>query len=74
VLGYLTVFLLGGSIVTHLLLKRENKRRINGERDSWIVGKTPAELEIMGDKRYVICNLNMVDRLILSRPDFLYTT
>jgi hypothetical protein len=51
VLGYLTVFLFGGSVITHFLLERENKKRMNGERDHWTEGKTPEELEVMGDKK-----------------------
>jgi hypothetical protein len=55
VLGYLVVFLFGGSIVTHLLLKAENRKRLNGKRDHWMQeNKTAAEIEVMGDKRYVI--------------------
>jgi hypothetical protein len=50
VLGYLSVFLFGGSIVTTLLLRRENKKRLAGLRDHTIEGKTPAQLEVMGDK------------------------
>jgi len=56
VLAYLTVFLFGGSVVTHLLLKAENNKRINGKRDHWMDDKTPEEIEVIGDKR----------------PDFLY--
>jgi hypothetical protein len=51
VLGYLTIFLLGGSTVTHFLLQEENKKRINGERDQWMQDKTPEQIEVMGDKR-----------------------
>jgi hypothetical protein len=57
VLAYETVFLLGGSVVQHLLLRRENAKRRNGERDYWIQGKTEDEIERLGDKR----------------PDFMYT-
>lgn len=57
VLAYLTVFLLGGSILTHFMLIAENKKRQRGERDEWIVGKSESEVELLGDKR----------------PDFLYT-
>lgn len=57
VLAYLTIFLFGGSVVTHFLLRRENKKRINGERDHWTHDKTPEQMEVIGDKR----------------PDFLYT-
>lgn len=58
VLGYLVVFLFGGSIVTHFLLEWENKKRLSGKRDHWIEGKNQAEIEKLGDKR----------------PDFIYTT
>lgn len=58
VLGYMTVFLLGGSTVTHFLLERENKNRRAGKRDHWIEGKSEKEIEALGDKR----------------PDFMYTT
>lgn len=57
VLGYLTVFLFGGSIVTHLYLRRENKLRVTGRRDHWIEGLSAEEIEGLGDKR----------------PDFIYT-
>ncbi|KAI9833490.1 MAG: hypothetical protein M1819_003648 [Sarea resinae] len=57
VLGYMIVFLLGGSIVQEILLRRENKLRRSGKRDSWIEGKTEREIEMLGDRR----------------PDFLYT-
>lgn len=58
VLAYMVLFLLGGSIVTTLLLRRENKKRIAGKRDHWAEGKSHEEVEKRGDKR----------------PDFLYTT
>ncbi|CAN9370606.1 unnamed protein product [Alternaria alternata] len=57
VLAYLTLWLLGGSIVTRFLLAWENKKRRQGARDVWIEGKSEKEIEEMGDKR----------------PDFLYT-
>lgn len=57
VLAYEALWLLGGSIVQHLLLRRENTKRRNGERDQWIEGKTEEEIDKLGDKR----------------PDFLYT-
>ena len=57
VLGYETLFLLGGSLLQYFLLKRENAKRRRGERDSWIEGKSQAEIEKLGDKR----------------PDFIYT-
>lgn len=49
VLSYLTVFLFGGSIVTTLLLRRENANRRAGKRDHWH-DLTPKEKEVMGDK------------------------
>lgn len=57
VLAYEALFLLGGSILQHVLLRRENAKRRAGERDVWIEGKTEAEIDKLGDKR----------------PDFLYT-
>jgi len=57
VLGYLVVFLFGGSVIMHVLLRRENARRRAGQRDSWTTGKTAAEVEALGD----------------ARPDFIYT-
>lgn len=58
VLGYLAVFLLGGSIFTHFMLERENKLRRTGKRDHLIEGKSEDEIRVLGD----------------NRPDFLYTT
>ncbi|KAJ6093536.1 hypothetical protein N7486_008825 [Penicillium sp. IBT 16267x] len=57
VLAYLVVFLLGGSIVQYVLLRRENAKRRRGERDHWIEGLSQSEIELLGDKR----------------PDFIYT-
>ncbi|KAI9674400.1 MAG: hypothetical protein M1817_001738 [Caeruleum heppii] len=57
VLAYLTLFLTGGSIAQHILLKRENKKRLAGKQDHWIEGKNEQEIEAMGD----------------VRPDFIYT-
>lgn len=57
VLAYMTVFLLGGSLVTRYLLARENKKRDNGERDNIAVGLTEQEVKDLGD----------------WRPDFRYT-
>ena len=53
VLGYLVVFLLGGSITTHLALRAENRKRLSGKRDHWIEGKSAEEIEFLGDRRYV---------------------
>ena len=56
-LMYLIVFLLGGSVLMELLLRRENKKRLSGGRDYWAEGKTEKEVELLGD----------------TRPDFIYT-
>lgn len=56
VLAYMVLFLLGGSVATHLALRRENGKRARGERDYWAEGKSEKEVEMLGDKR----------------PDFLY--
>lgn len=58
VLAYLTLFLCGGSILMTTLLRRENAKRRRGERDDWVQGLNPREIEALGDKR----------------PDFIYTT
>jgi sugar phosphate permease len=57
VLGYLVLWLFGGSIVTRFLLAWENKKRVRGDRDHWAEGKSEHEVEMLGDKR----------------PDFIYT-
>ncbi|KAJ5925461.1 hypothetical protein N7454_008100 [Penicillium verhagenii] len=57
VLGYLVVFLFGGSIIQYFLLRRENAKRRRGERDHWIEGLDQNQIEMLGDKR----------------PDFMYT-
>jgi len=57
VLAYEAVFLLGGSILQHVLLRRENAKRRAGIRDVWVQGMTEHEIEKLGDKR----------------PDFIYT-
>lgn len=57
VLAYLTVFLLGGSILQRWLLVVENGKRRRGERDGWAEGLSDREVEALGD----------------GRPDFIYT-
>ncbi|KAL1979727.1 hypothetical protein VTN96DRAFT_5249 [Rasamsonia emersonii] len=57
VLAYLALFLLGGSILQHILLRIENRKRRLGQRDSWIEGLDARQIEELGDKR----------------PDFFYT-
>ena len=51
VLGYMLVFLLGGSILMEVLLRRENKLRRNGGRDRWVEGLSEKEIEALGDRR-----------------------
>lgn len=58
VLAYLVLFLLCGSIVQTVLLRIENNRRRQGERDHLIEGLTPTEIKELGD----------------MRPDFIYVT
>lgn len=50
VLAYLTLFLFIGSIITTLLLRRENKARAAGKRDVWVQGKSYEEVKRLGDK------------------------
>ncbi|KAL1864292.1 hypothetical protein VTK73DRAFT_5966 [Phialemonium thermophilum] len=57
IMGYMAVFLFGGSVLMTLLLRRENAKRRRGERDYWAEGKTEEEIEALGD----------------NRPDFIYT-
>lgn len=58
VVAYMTLFLFGGSLLMTILLRIENKKRLEGKRDYLAEGKSEAELELMGD----------------GRPDFFYTT
>ncbi|KAH8815432.1 major facilitator superfamily domain-containing protein [Xylogone sp. PMI_703] len=58
VMGYMILFLLGGSIIMHLLLERENKLRREGKRDHRIEGLSKEERDMLGD----------------AKPDFIYTT
>jgi hypothetical protein len=57
VLAYEALFLFGGSLLQHFLLRRENAKRRAGARDGWIEGKTGVDIDKLGDKR----------------PDFMYT-
>lgn len=57
VLGFQTLFLLGGSIFMHFALRAENRKRRAGRRDNMLDGLTEEEIMIKGDKR----------------PDFMYT-
>ena len=51
VMGYLVVCLFGGSVLQYVLLKAENTKRLAGKRDNWNEGKSPEEIELMGDTR-----------------------
>ncbi|EAW08535.1 putative MFS transporter [Aspergillus clavatus NRRL 1] len=57
VLAYLVLFLFGGSVLQYLLLRRENRKRLNRERDHWVQGLDQSQIELLGDQR----------------PDFIYT-
>ncbi|KAK4132773.1 MFS general substrate transporter [Trichocladium antarcticum] len=57
IMGYLAVFLFGGSVLMSFLLRRENNKRRRGERDHWVEGLSDKEVEKLGDQR----------------PDFVYT-
>lgn len=51
IIAWLAVFLFGGSLATTLLLRIENRRRIKGQRNSLIEGKSTAEIEFLGDMK-----------------------
>lgn len=76
VLGYLIVFLLGGSILQTLFLRAENKARLAGKRDHWVERKSHDEIELLGDRRYVFSFLSCLLRfwLILSLDLISYTS
>jgi MFS family permease len=57
VMGFMAVFLFGGSVLMTALLRRENGKRRRGERDAWVAGLSEKEVEALGD----------------MRPDFIYT-
>ena len=71
VLAYLVLFLLGGSITQTIILRRENKKRLSGQRDHWTAGKSQDEIELLGDKRSVRSPAFGVS-LTAARPDFIY--
>lgn len=50
IMGYMIVFLLGGSALQWYLLARENKARDQGKRDHVVEGLSPAEVRGLGDK------------------------
>jgi hypothetical protein len=49
----MVLFLLGGSILTTLGLRGENKKRLEGKRDARLANLSPGEIEMLGDKRQV---------------------
>jgi hypothetical protein len=51
VLGYLVLFLFCGSIATTIGLRAENKKRLSGKRDHWLEGKSPEEIDKLGDRK-----------------------
>lgn len=57
VLAYLGALLFGGSVVQHIGLRIENKKRRDGKRDHLVEGKNDEQIEELGD----------------MRPDFQYT-
>ncbi|KAL8777120.1 MAG: hypothetical protein Q9213_008001 [Squamulea squamosa] len=57
VFSYLVLFLLGGSSLMYVLLRRENANRRAGKLDHLVAGKSEKEVEEMGD----------------VRPNFIYT-
>ncbi|KAK4174514.1 major facilitator superfamily domain-containing protein [Triangularia setosa] len=57
IIAYMAVFLFGGSVLMTVLLRRENAKRLRGERDYMVAGMSEKEMEILGDRR----------------PDFIYT-
>lgn len=80
ILVYLAFCLFGGSVLQRLLLQRENAKRRAGKRSGWIEGKSEAEIEKLGDRRYVRATpfTVWIDSLLTSvfllcRPDFIYT-
>lgn len=54
VLAYLTLCMFGGSLLQRFLLQRENAKRRAGKRNGWIDGKSEKEIELLGDRRYVM--------------------
>jgi len=54
---YEALFLFGGSLVQHIGLRMENKKKREGKYDYLVEGKTEDEIALLGDKR----------------PDFMYT-
>lgn len=71
-LCYLVVFLFGGSLATTIYLRTENKKRLHGQRNSWVENKTDAEIADLGDRRYGPIILYESTKANTLRPDFTY--
>lgn len=56
-LSYMVVCLLGGTVLTYVMLRKENAKRRSGARDNMHEGMTAEQIWVAGDKR----------------PDFIYT-
>lgn len=72
VLGYMVLFLLIGSLVTHFALVAENKKRLAGKRDHLIEGKSEQEIEMLGDNRYVCVLVILVLTMLIFTQTELY--
>ena len=59
VFAYLVLFLFLGSIVTTIGLRVENKKRLSGQRDHWVQGRSESEVMVLGDKRYIMAHSDM---------------
>lgn len=68
-LGYMVLFLLIGSLVTHFALVAENKKRLAGKRDHLIEGKSEQEIEMLSDNRYVFVPRCFTMCLLTSASD-----
>ena len=64
VLAYLVLFLFLGSIATTMGLRIENKKRLMGQRDHWVQGKSESEVNILGDKRYIMAHSDIFTMLM----------
>lgn len=48
-MAYLILFLLGGSSLKYVLLRKENAKRRSGKRNVWVEGKIATEINALGD-------------------------
>ena len=71
ILVYIVAFVFGGSLLTTVLLRLENKKRLVGKRNIWIEGKTPEEIQSLGDKMFVF-PMKLSRYTDVTRPSFLY--